>query len=491
MAKLILITSATLLAVFLATLQPASVHADNGNLSRRLTATLTGAKLGNNAVVGAYVINLSDGSVIANLNGNTPMIPASNQKVLTTAAALCELGEEFKFVTSLHIRGQVRDGVLDGDLMLRGTGDPNISGRDHGGDTTKPLRIIAAGLETLGIRRVTGALYFDGTAFSGDRFHPDWPEDQYLRWYTAEVSALTLNDNCLTITVAPSTPGQSARITVSPQGSGFTFTGAVSTTGGRGDPKVGWSRTRDGTELKLWGELSASRGAYSGECTVPDPDRFCATVFKHLLEQSGVSFAGDLHDAATIVPATGKPVAQLPDWREVSRHESDLASTVYICNTRSQNLYAECILRALGNAKGHGGSFAGGAKAVEAFLKRNRIPSNGLVVSDGSGLARTNQVSPETLTRLLTHLHGKPEGETLRASLAVAGQSGTLERRLTSESTKGRVFAKTGTIRAVTTLSGYVRAASGTQYAFAVFVNNGVGGRAPIDQFVTTLATNG
>jgi D-alanyl-D-alanine carboxypeptidase/D-alanyl-D-alanine-endopeptidase (penicillin-binding protein 4) len=179
-------------------------------------------------------------------------------------------------------------------------------------------------------------------------------------------------------------------------------------------------------------------------------------------------------------------------WREIGRYESDLGTVAAVCNQRSQNLYAENLFRVLARSQGKPASFAGGASAVEQWLKAKRIPSSGLVVADGSGLARTNRVSAETLARVLALMDKGKEASVYRSTFAVSGESGTLDKRLGDDRTRGRVYAKTGTIRGVSSLSGYAVSLSGKRYAFSVIVNNYSGSaRSAIDRFVIELVTGG
>jgi D-alanyl-D-alanine carboxypeptidase/D-alanyl-D-alanine-endopeptidase (penicillin-binding protein 4) len=368
--------------------------------------------------------------------------------------------------------------------LLLGTGDPNISGRMHRGDVTRPLRELGHGLARAGITRITGALLYDGRAFDGPRIHPDWPDDQFLKWYSAEVSALTLNDNCLTLAVEPGAPGKAARVSLSPATGFVSTTGSVATNGKKADPKVGFGRMPGSNDVRLWGELSAHRGTYVGEITVTDPDAYCAHVLLETLAANGIAVDGGAK------PAGAESDSRV--WREIGRYESDLGTVAAVCNQRSQNLYAENLFRVLARSQGKPASFAGGASAVEQWLKAKRIPSSGLVVADGSGLARTNRVSAETLARVLALMDKGKEASVYRSTFAVSGESGTLDKRLGDDRTRGRVYAKTGTIRGVSSLSGYAVSLSGKRYAFSVIVNNYSGSaRSAIDRFVIELVTGG
>ncbi|MCK6440054.1 MAG: D-alanyl-D-alanine carboxypeptidase/D-alanyl-D-alanine-endopeptidase [Planctomycetes bacterium] len=469
--------------ILLVAVEPAAPAIAAGQtMEQALGAPLAPSKAGKETRSGAVVIDLDTGKTVYSHNADTALTPASNMKLFTTAAALCELGENFELRTEIRTHGTIRGGELDGDLVLVGFGDPNISGRFHNGDATFVLREMAKELRKKGISKVRGKLLFDDSYFSGASFHPDWPADQYLKWYTAEVSALCLNDNCLTITVTPGKSGEAARIACVPETRYATFEGSVQTISGRADPLVGWTRPRDSNTLSLWGKVANQRAAYQGECTVHDPAAFFAKVLAEVLGKEGIAINGG-------VERKDFSADELNGFELAARHVSDLPATLFVTNTDSQNLYAECLFRILGARKAGEGSFTGGAKAVQAFLKNASLPVDGLVIRDGSGLADTNRVTTRTLASLLQYMSKRKDFAVFKNSLAVAGSTGTLERRLTGDLTNGRVFAKTGYINKVGALSGYIDTKAGKRYAFAVVVNDVRGSvRTILDGFVNTLS---
>lgn len=480
--SLLLITALGLIALTIMGVTPAQASASG--LQARLGSVLAGSPLGSRAQISAAVIDLDTGKVAYSYNSDLALIPASNQKVLVTAAAFENLGLDFALKTDLRARGELKNGVLDGDLVLLGRGDPNISGRFHQGDITYVLRKLVEGLKDAGITRVTGKLYFDDSYFTGERFHKDWPSDQFLRWYEAEISALTLNDNCVTVQVAPTTAGQKGQVTLMPRTNFVSVMhNDTQTISGSSDPKVGWTRARDSNELRVWGKIADGRGVYQGDCTVADPALYCSYVMLESLAAAGVTIQGGLQRAHR----------EAQDWSDfalIARHESDLAATAYVCNESSQNLYAECLFRILGREGMGIGSFEAGEAAVLTYLEKAGIQHTGLSMSDGSGLARSNRVSARTLAEVLAFVEDQDYYEVYRSTLPIAGQTGTLRRRMRSgDASHANVHAKTGTINGVSALSGYVNARSGKRYAFSIIVNKYRGSAVRvIDEFVQELA---
>lgn len=479
--RLAIVVVSLMLTAWLGALSP--THANSDSLKSSLARIASDQKLGSSADVGIAVFDLDSQRWVFSKNDQEALIPASNQKVLTTACAWDLLGPEFQIHTDLRYRGQIKGSVLDGDLLLIGRGDPNISGRHFGGDVTRILREFAAKVREHGVTEITGALYFDDSYFTGTSTHSGWPDDQYLRWYCAEVSALSINDNCATISVEATRSGQSAKVSFLPTTSLVSIEGAIDSRSGKSDPKVGWSRARADNQIKVWGEVFSGRPAYVGDCTIHDPAAIFADSLKHELEETGIALNG--------AAVRAKP-AGLDGWPLMARWSSDLPVTVNVCNEASQNLYAECLLRILGKERAGEGSFEAGSGVVRKWLQERDLAGEGLVIEDGSGLSRGNRVSARTLVGVLNAMHKHPKGGLYKATMAVNGMTGTLDKRLRGSATTGRLRGKTGTIRSVSTLSGYITGASGREYAFAILVNNYRGSaRTYADALVKDVLTKG
>lgn len=372
------------------------------------------------------------------------LVPASNMKILTTALALSSLGADRTFRTELYVDGTLRDGVLEGNLVVRAGGDPNLSGRFF----ESPTFLFERWRQALGggLRRIAGSLILVDETFEATEFHPDWEGNDISRWYCAPVRGLSLNDNCVDVTVSPGEIGGRPRVKLSPDTRYITIDNAAKTVVRATKPLAFW-RKPGTNEIVLRGEIAAP---ISFSCTVANPARYFGTVF---LETLGVT--APIEERSTMPESLrGRPA--------VAAHESDLRRTLQVCNRRSQNFYAEMLLKHAG-----GGTWEGGMRAADAFLRG--IGVEGAVVRDGSGLSRRNRLSAGDLAAVLRHMRTRVDFETFRDSLAAPGEDGTLRKRL--EDMAGRLRAKTGTLTGVSSLSGYLTAEGGGTLVFAVIVN--------------------
>src|SRR5690606_15393488 len=196
------------------------------------------------------------GDTVFNFNGNKPLTPASNMKLLTTAAGLLQLGSDFEYKTQLLADADVRDGALQGPLYSLGGGDPNLSGRFHDGDNLALFKAWAANLKQAGIRSIEGGIRYDSTIFGGDSYSSGWPQDeQYIRWYCAQVSALAFNDNCIGIRVLPTKAGQPATIELSPPTAYVKVVNETRTASGRKGAEIGIVRPRGENTITVKGTV--------------------------------------------------------------------------------------------------------------------------------------------------------------------------------------------------------------------------------------------
>jgi D-alanyl-D-alanine carboxypeptidase/D-alanyl-D-alanine-endopeptidase (penicillin-binding protein 4) len=393
---------------------------------------------------------------LISVDADAPRAPASNQKVLVAAAALTLLGRDFAFETRIAV-GE------GGDLVVAGEGDPNLSGRMFGGDPTKVFRAMAHDVAAKGVKRVRD-LVLDASRFDGEYLHPDWPKDQLERWYCAPVAALVYNDSCWDVKAIPGDRvGAAARIDVQPSLVRASILNGCTTAGG----DVIHLGHADGYDFEIRGRVSPSSRGLSGNVTVRDPVRFFGDAFRAALEAEGVAIDGVVREGT------------LPGAREILKYRSDLGRTLKVMLVNSQNLYAECVFKRLGE-----GSFAAGAQALEGALRKLEVPTAEIVVRDGSGLSKENRVSARTLYGVLQAMRDEP----LFVESLAAGGEGTLGKRY--RDLGPRVRAKTGTIKGVSTLSGYVTGRDGGRYVFTILANGASTARARRlqDLVVTGLA---
>jgi D-alanyl-D-alanine carboxypeptidase/D-alanyl-D-alanine-endopeptidase (penicillin-binding protein 4) len=418
--------------------------------------------------LGVHIVELASGETVYSFNPDTPRILASNTKVVTTAAALDRLGPGFLYETEVLIRGEVRGGVLAGDLAVLGSGDPGFSGRDYQGDSFGPFRDWAAALREHGVDRVAGDLVLVDGLFDDETVHPDWPRDQLTRWYEAPVSALSFNDNCVLVKVSPDgSDGAAARVETVPPLPIFRIESTARTTGRARDQWLRIDRDADGNgseSLTVGGRVYRRTESVDQWVTVADPVRYFGSALRAALAEEGVAVEGGVRRAETLGGG---------GWRRVHLHLGDLLTTLEVINKRSQNFYAESVLKLLGARLCDDGSWAGGVRAVTEFLAEVGFPEGSYRLADGSGMSRNNRFSPAQVTALLRHMFFHRWGSQYLKTFPHSGERDLKwARRLAKPPYLGNVLAKTGWLSGVSTLSGYAKARSGKVYAFSILCNS-------------------
>lgn len=423
--------------------------------------------------IGVAVFSV-DRQVPLYLNGaDRRLLPASNMKLYTTAVALDKLGPDFQYTTSLYADGPILpDGTLDGNLILVGRGDPTLSGRFYGDSVTYVFDRMAAVLRERGVRRVAGRLIGDTSYFDDQLVAPGWEAGSLLWWYGARVTALSFNDNIVTIEVRPgSSVGAPAQVAFLPQNDRLGIINGVTTSGPRGARSVGIRRRADREGYEIWGRVPLGGTPVRHVVAVDNPPAFALAVLRDRLGRVGVEVDGE----DEVVWRRGALPKQ--PWMLIASHTSPrMIEIVRVVNKKSQNFFAEEVLKTLGAVFRGEGSFAAGADVVHEALGGFGVPGPGLVVRDGSGLSRYNVVTARTTAELLVAMRYHPRFEEYYGSLLVAGYDGD-PRRLSAPEAVGNVRTKTGTLRGASALSGYVTTADGELLAFSVITNDLRGGK--------------
>jgi PBP4 family serine-type D-alanyl-D-alanine carboxypeptidase len=350
------------------------------------------------------------------------------------------------------------------DVYLVGRGDPGLSCRPGVGRATA-FEELAQALRTAGLRRIEGRLIGHEGLFRGERRGVDWSWEDLVWSYGAEVSALSLDENVALLTVsAGERPGDPVAVDRSPASSYYRVVSTATTAPVGGKSDLALSRASGSNVIRLSGTHPAGAPAELLPVALEDPARFAATVFAEVLEASGIRVAGPVETSSDPLP---------PGIRVLAARDSEpLSEILKAVNKLSRNLHAEMLLRLLGaHAKGEGSANAGHA-AVQDFLARAGVRSEGGALHDGSGLSRSDILSPAGLVELLVAMDRHRYARPFRESLAVAGIDGTLENRMRGTPAAGRILAKTGTLRQVGALAGYSSSRSGERLAFALLVNN-------------------
>jgi PBP4 family serine-type D-alanyl-D-alanine carboxypeptidase len=423
--------------------------------------------------IGVAVYSVDRAAPLYLRSADRSLLPASNMKLYTTAAALDRLGPDFQYITSLYADGPVLPGgILDGNLILAGRGDPSLSGRFFADSATYVFDRFAAELRRAGVRRITGRLIGDASYFDDELAAPGWEPGNLLWWYGARANALSFNDNVVTMEIRPgASVGEPAQVSFYPRADGLRVANRARTSSGRGARSIGIGRRPDIDGFEIWGQVPVGGTPVRYVVAVENPPMFALSVMRDRLERAGISVTGMdqvVYDR-DLLPQRSR--------RLVASHVSPrLVELVRVVNKRSQNFFAEQILKTLGAVVDGEGSFDEGADVVEAMLRGFGVSTRSVSIADGSGLSRYDIVTARTTAELLVAMRSHPWFDEYYESLLIAGQDGD-PRRLNSEDAIGNVHTKTGTLRGVSALSGYATTRDGELLAFSVITNGMPGGK--------------
>ncbi len=449
----------------------ATTTPDLDRLKRELDAALDQGSYAR-ADWGVLVVSLDRGDTLFARSPSVPLSPASNMKVLTSAAALHYLGPDYRFTTWLLADGPIRDGVLEGDLILYGTGDPGISDRFFPTRSTV-FETLAEDLRAAGIHRIQGSVIGDGSRYTGDLRSLEWEVGDLNEWFAAPSGALSYNENVVSLRIAPGLVGGPPEIGSIPDHTGLPTMNEARTVGAGSRSPLAIVREDPDEPVRVVGDIRAGSRDVWRQMTITDPALFAAHGLTHVLRDAGVSVQGDpgsTGEGAT--PATHQRQVQGSDYLPVlAIHQSPpLSRYLEAVNQRSHNLYADLILKTLGFEMFGEGSFEAGERAVLLYLAGIGVPTEEIRILDGSGLAPGNRVTPASLVSVLASVAESPGWEAFWESLPEAGAS-NMNRRMSRTAAAGNLRAKTGTISRVSSLSGFVRTAEGEQLAFAIIGN--------------------
>jgi len=399
---------------------------------------------------------------IYQLNPSATLIPASNLKLVTTAAALDRFGADFKFKTLL-----VR---IDSDLALVGDGDPTL------GDA-EMLRKVGWGVTTLFVkwaeelkrRGVTsvGDVIVDDSIFDQTFAHSNWPVDQLQKRYVAQVGGVNLNANCLDFIINPTAGGKIVSYVLDPP---TRYVTVRNTCVSGNQNKIYLTRANESNDIILKGEAVGTSAAAPVSVSIHDPPLFACTVLRETLESNGIQVNGIVRRDRTV--RTQMRAGPLKKFAVLAVHETPLATVLARANKDSMNLYAESLCKRLGaTASDAPGSWQNGTSAMGDFLRKTGVAGVEFRLDDGCGLSKQNGISPAAIGKVLSYVYTSPNAQAFISSLAVAGFDGTLDDRFRGSDLRGRVFAKSGYVSGVSGLSGYVQTRTGSWYAFSILMN--------------------
>ena len=405
-----------------------------------------------------FVQDLSTGRLLYSLNGDKAMVPASNQKLLTAAAALDALGADYRYETTLHFKGEIGGSVMRGDLILEGAGDPTFSSKEFRGEN--PLEEWAEKLAALGVTKIEGRIIGDDNVFDDQPYAKGWDLSFVATESFAPASSgLSARDNVVVVQIESNRVGAAPVLTDKPPGY-LEIENEATTSARRRGRSIRVNRKLGTEEVNVKGSVPR---VYRRSVVIPvsNPTMFSLHTFKHYLEEAGIEVASNMVDIDDLEEAV--------DYKNASPlfvyHSPPMSEILVEINKESNNFYAEQVFRTFG----WGGSVEGGERRVKEFLRRVGITTSGIAIRDGSGLSRKNMITTETIGELLAYMQQRPDWHVFKQSLARGGEAETtLDHRLRGVP----VYAKTGSLEYVRSLSGYTTTSDGRQIAFSLIANN-------------------
>ena len=415
---------------------------------------------------GVEIVSLDRGDTLYERNSGRLYMPASNNKVVTTSAALARLGPDFHYETRVLTDGTIAEGVLRGNLIVVGAGDPSLAPRFWSGDPFHVFAEWAGKLKGLGVLAIEGDLVGDDSAFQEQGIGTGWEWDDLAYGYAAPVSALQFNENLATVEISPGKGERdSALVKASPIGDYISITADLTTGAAGSESQIDIERGEAGETLVIRGSIPAGSRTLKQDVAV----RYPTVYFLHALKQSLANAGIDVSRCGTRPSRGAGQAAASTLWTQTSPRLVEIVKPLLKV---SQNLYAEALARTMGNVLRRQGTFVQGKSVVEEALSIMAVPKGTYSYSDGSGLSRLNLVSADMMVRILKYMSRQKYFPEFYDALPIAGVDGTISDRMKGTRAENNVHAKTGSIAHVRALSGYVRTADGEMLAFSMLVNN-------------------
>ena len=487
-------------------------------------ATLTQDPSAASAHWGVMVTTL-DGAELCGINQAQLFRPASNNKIFTTTAALTLLGPQATVETKVLGIFDPATGVVTGDLTLLGGGDANLDSNDlpYLSPSQRPkiprpqafhdLEDLAAQLVAKGVKSITGDIVGDDTLFPYEPYAPSWNADDFTWGYGAPVSALTIADNQLKLTITPAAPNAPATVILDQNGVAYyTIQNEVRTVAAKARDGVQVERLPGSRTIRIFGTIASDSAPDTEELAIDDPAAYAAMAFRNLLATHAIAIAGvaraqhrPVIDGASFTSAllahgqediSAKATGSCPSPDKaptLAAHLSaPLADDILLTNKVSQNLHAELLLHRLGLATACSGSNVAGARTIRAFATHAGVDPRDFILYDGSGLSDHDLLTPRALTKILSYAAAQPWFATFQSSLPSAGADGTLAARF-KPPLPFTLAAKTGTLGETRALSGYLTTTTGRQLIFSILVDTHLpttaADRTIMDKIVNTIAS--
>ena len=421
----------------------------------------TNNNLHNNANISLLVKDLKTDKVLYSYRPESATIPASTMKVVTTATALEILGADYKFKTTLEIDGSLStDSILDGNLIIYGNGDPTLGSAKLG--NVYFLNDWVTAVRKAGIRQVNGDIIADASAYDTEGVNPKWLWEDMGNYFASGAYGISYKDNTYEMELKSGTVGTTPEIVkITPSIPELTFNNYLKSTTIRFDSAYFYGAPFQ-NERSIYGEIPAKRAVFKIKGDIPRPGLILARDLAWKLKSGGISVSGN---------ATDKVIGSKKRSVIYTHLSPKLSEIIKEINVASNNHYAEHLFRHLALQCGNPASTSNALNQIRNFWKSKGLPVDELFMYDGSGLSPVNAVSANFFVNLLSYMGKSANSSVFRASLPVAGKSGTVRNFMKGTALDGKVQAKSGTINRVRAYAGYINL-NGKKLAFAVMVNN-------------------
>lgn len=421
-----------------------------------------------NANWGVLVKSLKTGEVLYKRNADKLFIPASNMKLFTSAAALLLLGPDYVYETDFYVNGGLEKGVLKGDLIIQGAGDPTISSRFYSGNQIKIFEDWADTLKAKGIWVISGNIFGDDTFFDNVGLGNGWAWDYESSWFEAPSGSLSFNDNCVEIKIEPTDVNFPAKVSVKPYTKYISLVSKVITVDDSDESSLSVLRQRGTNLINVTGNIKKDSKPITEHVSISDPTMFFLTVLREVFERKGIVIQGRI---GTINSSEKNIIPD--DLTPLYTHRSvPLKIIIKELNKNSNNFYAEQLLKTIGLEIHNYGTVENGVKACKEIFNTMGINPENMVMADGSGLSRLDLVTPRQIINLLSFMYKSDEFSNFYESLPIGGIDGTLIDRMKKTAAENNVHAKAGYNNNVSALSGYLKTISGEPLVFSIIVNN-------------------
>lgn len=459
-----------------------AAHGQPGSLAARIDAHVDAPRFAA-ASWGIEVVSIDSGRTLYSRHPQRLLVPASVAKLFTAVTVLDRFGPDHRIATTVYATAPlVRDGVLRGDLVLYGNGDPSL-----GIDTRKDwAKNLALALRRAGLREVRGDLFADATRFAAPRYGSGWEAADLQSWFGTSTSALTVDDNVVAVTVAPaSAAGQLATIRFEPEASAPRLDNTLRTVPARTAFDISLIRRPGEPTLFAFGSIAANAGERRYRIALDDPARIAGEQLRKAMSAAGIGIRGDVR--SLYWPERRRAETDMPLVKLAEDWSPPLSDLVRRGMKVSHNLYLQNLLLVVGADEGDRviaaqpdaarppafrSSEKLGLDAMQRYLRTLGIGRNEVDLEDGAGLSRRNLVTANAIVRLLVGLADDPRHLAFRQSLPEAGIDGTLAGRMRNSAAASHVFAKTGSLSMTWSLAGYATTRAGERLAFAFLLNN-------------------